>query len=364
MTPAWVGLLVIVASFPAFPHPKEAPFTLIAPADGSVLSAGLEGHANLTLRYHLSAPGATRLCLNLRRAALQYYRGPLVRRADDATLVPYARGCYTPGQPVTLQQLSVGSYALEAVVEDERGGHLDDASCVFAVSRTLNDASAASGDAQPALVPTYEWQVVAAGQSIPSGLEVKMTLHESHSQEEARLSDGAGTSNPPTLARIPPVWRLQVYVGHGFGFARQDVLRTTSIRSVEEAMRRSLVLRHGESCAPHPQLWVGSERLAPSETAEQVNLFARRQSNGLAVKLVPCTNEGDEDVEGRKEDSARTGEASHAEGGSEEGTAGVEHRVEGVETGARGGSGGGGRADAAGHHLALAVVEGPAKDQR
>ena len=46
-----------------------------------------------------------------------------------------------------------------------------------------------------AFEPTYEWQEVAQGQSVPSGLDVRLSLDGTHK----------------TLARILPTWRLQAW---------------------------------------------------------------------------------------------------------------------------------------------------------
>ena len=250
------------------------------------MASAASDQANITLRYHLSTVGAARLCLDLHRAPLQYYRGPIIRRTDDAALVPYARGCYAPGQPVILQKLPLGSYALKATVEDVHGSRLTDASCVFAVSR------ATAPNAERTFEPTYEWAAVPAGAMIPSGLEVKLTMHEKHAELQGDGPEAAPQAeDPPRLARIPPTWRLQVWVGQGFGFARQDVTRTTTVERLEAAIRASLVLHHGEGCAPFPMLWIGSERLGASETAEGATLFTRRAN--LIVKLTPCAGEED-----------------------------------------------------------------------
>ena len=72
-----------LASFPAFPKVDphvEPPLTLIEPADGAIILAGAANSANFTLRYYLSAGSVARLCLELKRAPLRYYRGPILER--------------------------------------------------------------------------------------------------------------------------------------------------------------------------------------------------------------------------------------------------------------------------------------------
>ena len=275
-------MLAVVAAlaFPAFPSETLA---IVAPADGATIVVSDEGDsANVTLKYVLAAPGATRLCLDLRRAALQYYRGPLLRRRQDAAAhAPYAKGCYAVGQPVTLEKLSLGSFVLHATAEGAASGAvLGRATSFFAVTY-VNAA---------AFVPTYAWQPVADGQSIPSGLEVKLQLHGG--------AENATDEPPPQrLARIPPTWRLQVYVGSfegvSYGFAREDVTAASTIRDVEAAMRRGLPSHSHRTraasdapCAPRLELWLGGARLSPDETAEEARLFTRR--GALTAKVLPC----------------------------------------------------------------------------
>jgi hypothetical protein len=98
-------VIVFLASFPAFPKVDphdEHSLTLIEPADGAIILAGAANSANFTLRYYLSAGSVARLCLELKRAPLRYYRGPMLER-DPASFAAYAKGCYAPGTPVTLQ---------------------------------------------------------------------------------------------------------------------------------------------------------------------------------------------------------------------------------------------------------------------
>ena len=102
---------------------------------------------------------------------------------------------------------------------------------------------------------------------------------------------------PQRLARIPPTWRLQVYVGSfegvSYGFAREDVTAASTIRDVEAAMRRGLPSHSHRTraasdapCAPRLELWLGGARLSPDETAEEARLFTRR--GALTAKVLPC----------------------------------------------------------------------------
>jgi len=282
MTPLMAPLVLL---FPAFPK-ADPVLQLAEPTDGAIILAGPDATANISLRYSLSAPGASRLCLDLQRAPLRYYRGPILDR--ESTFSPYAKGCYAPGQPVTLQKLGLGAFLLSASAESSGGARLGSTSVHFAITPqpqgTLTRAEGSDGPPPSVFVPSYEWAAVGHDQSIPSGLEVRMQLHD-------HKANGAD-EEPPRYARIPPTWRLQVFAGKGIGFLRHDVHREATITAIEVGLRAALPMSHGElqhlHCPPQVELWLGStERLEPSLTAERANLFSRRSA--LVAKLVRCT---------------------------------------------------------------------------
>ena len=274
-----LALSLLLLTFPTLP--AQAEFVVAEPEDGAIYATGAASSKNLSLRYALTGlPGATRLCLELRRGSLYVYRGPVLHR-DPEALAHYAKGCFAVGQPVTLQKLVAGNYHLRASAQSDAGVSLANASAVFGV----DDGTRADAEAQPAaaarpaeLAPTYEWQDVAPGQSVPAGLEIRLSLGE-----EQRL------------ARIPATWRLQtsLYAGQHFrGFLRTDVRRDTSVADLErQAAEQAAKLTHKAPddaarqrlCAT---LTVGSERLAASETVEGAALFQRRGK--LRVELEPC----------------------------------------------------------------------------
>ena len=77
-------------------------------------------------------------------------------------------------------------YSLAAALRDGRDAvSMTHAPIFFAVAEQRPDA----------FEPTYEWQEVAQGQSVPSGLDVRLSLDGTHK----------------TLARILPTWRLQAW---------------------------------------------------------------------------------------------------------------------------------------------------------
>jgi hypothetical protein len=180
----------------------------------------------------------------------------------------YAAGCFAPGEPITLQGLPVGEYQLLAGVLAAESLLANASAPFFAVAEPLaREPSAAPGSAS-VFEPTYEWRELRREQSVPAGLEIQLPL------------DGA-----PRRARIPSEWRLQLYLGKGYSFFRADVSRGTPLRALEEQAAAYVAARRRASAiarlAPAwaggcVALWHGAERLAPSMTAEEAQLFARR----------------------------------------------------------------------------------------
>ena len=111
---------------------------------------------------------------------------------------------------------------------------------------------------QEGFEPTYEWQPIANGQAIPSGLEVQLTMHEA--------ADGS-REPPPRLARIPPLWRLQIWLGSFF--ARIDVSRGTTVAQLEAEAGRQLTARRNARCTVTLRVKKQHERL-PAERAGAV----------------------------------------------------------------------------------------------
>mmetsp|Transcript_4262 Transcript_4262/g.10115 ORF Transcript_4262/g.10115 Transcript_4262/m.10115 type:complete len:239 (+) Transcript_4262:52-768(+) len=73
-------------------------------------------------------------------------------------------------------------------------------------------------------VPTYEWQSLSESQSVPAGLEIRLPL-DGVSQKEAR---------------IPPTWRLQLWLGKELGFFRPEVKRKMQLRELRTAIAEHL----------------------------------------------------------------------------------------------------------------------------
>ena len=260
-----LALIISTLHYPSLSALSEPTheFAILAPADNSLLHAPANGTADLELRY--IARGYTgRLCLTLTHGQLRYYRGPVLHR-DESLLTPYAKGCFTIGQPITLQGLGTGMYSLAAELRSATADAVlapPPPTVFFGVVEQVADA----------FVPTYEWQEVAEGQSVPSGLDVKLSLDGTHR----------------TLARILPAWRLQVWPvdaagahPHGLGFVRHEVTRRSLLREVEAAaVAQARARGAGPACAA--ALWAGAEPLDASLSVEEAQLFARRG----ALKLV------------------------------------------------------------------------------
>lgn len=133
-------------------------------------------------------------------------------------------------------------------------------------------------------VPSYEWQQVYPWQSIPPGLEVQLPL------------DGAGKKR----ARVPPAWRLQLYVpggqrdeegggsgnsnnGGGGFFVRTDLSAASTVLDL-----RQEIARHPRFGLPLERVRVslGGRVLGDEETSAELDLFNRQK------ELVPLVDRG------------------------------------------------------------------------
>ena len=144
-------------------------------------------------------------------------------------------------------------------------------------------------------VPSYDFQPIPVGVSVPSGLEVKLVLQKDQA--------AAGSVRFPRLARIPSTWRLQLWLGSIF--ARISVSRNTTVESIEKEAARQLGARKaakaerlrrrdGQTAAtiPEPQCTVellirsrGSRiRLPPAQSAEAAELFTHQATHALVAK--------------------------------------------------------------------------------
>ncbi|CAN0439119.1 unnamed protein product, partial [Hapterophycus canaliculatus] len=127
-------------------------------------------------------------------------------------------------------------------------------------------------------VPSYEWQQVHPWQSVPPGLEVQLPL------------DGVGQKR----ARVPPAWRLQLYIpggeqGDGGGSKTQDggffVRTDLSAGSTVLDLRREIARQPRFGLAlERVRLSLGGRVLGDEETAEGLDLFNRQK------ELVPLVN--------------------------------------------------------------------------
>lgn len=122
---------------------------------------------------------------------------------------------------------------------------------------------------QEDFVPSYEWQQVYPWQSVPPGLEVQLPL------------DGVGQKR----ARVPPSWRLQLYVpggqerggggaGAGGFFVRTDLRAGSTVLEL-----RQEIARHPRFGLPigSVRLSLGGRVLGDQETAEGLDLFNRQR---------------------------------------------------------------------------------------
>merc|ERR1719393_104579 len=109
------------------------------------------------MRYVVRGYATGRICLTMQHGQLAYFRGPLLHH-DLAQLAPYAKGCFSVGQPITLQGLGTGMYSLAAELRSATDETvLADTSLIFFAVVAIDE------NLQP-FVPTYEWQEVQEGQ--------------------------------------------------------------------------------------------------------------------------------------------------------------------------------------------------------
>jgi len=272
-------------SFPALlAQPSEPPtanasgcrLEILRPADASIAYTDPErGSADVHLEY--SASRADRLCLDLLRGPVVYYRGP-VRQASDRGMLSYATGCFAPSQPVLLQGLPQGSYVLRAAL----GGECNATSAFLILNATGPVNGGATAAAAAEFVPTYAWSTIGPTQSVPAGIEVRLALDGSHAR----------------TGRIPPLWRLQLPLGPGArsGFVRADVGRDTPLTEVEAAAalaaarhaRRRLAAAGDAVGAVSGDarcfsMWDAGVRLPAESTVGEARVFARRP----LLRLVP-----------------------------------------------------------------------------
>ena len=121
--------------------------------------------------------------------------------------------------------------------------------------------------------PSYEWTNVPDDASIPAGLEVKLVLQP----------DEATGARRPKVARIPPSWRLQLWLDDFHIFARVDVARDTRLAQVEEDIAKQAMAHRTTARDCVTSLWSNGARLPPGGTAEQADLFGKQRT--LVAKL-------------------------------------------------------------------------------
>jgi hypothetical protein len=127
-------------------------------------------------------------------------------------------------------------------------------------------------------VPSYAWRDLAQGEAVPAGLDVELPL------------DGRRKR-----ARIPPTWRLQLWVeaparGCKAGFWREDVTRTTIVAELAASLTRWEATRcAADAEAPVLELAYGdlaaaTDPLHSLANAEEVDLFGHVLGRLLVVR--------------------------------------------------------------------------------
>lgn len=116
--------------------------------------------------------------------------------------------------------------------------------------------------------PSYEWAAIAPGQSIPPGIETRLSL----------------SGNGARWARIPPRWRLHVVQTPGDDACRVDVSRSMRLadlrRALAEAFRLGGDIQCIEAVRADGVLIAGNSKGIESwaQTVEGAQLFGRRIS--------------------------------------------------------------------------------------
>uniref|UniRef100_A0A7S2GH90 Uncharacterized protein n=1 Tax=Octactis speculum TaxID=3111310 RepID=A0A7S2GH90_9STRA len=113
--------------------------------------------------------------------------------------------------------------------------------------------------------PTYEWGPIGAHQSVPEGLEIVLGM------------DGTRTRS----GRIPPVWRLQLWVDQAHRFVRVDVNRESRLSTITAEAGRVLGVNPSRVRVSCPA--GDSSPLDPQATAEELHLFERRRSLRMSL---------------------------------------------------------------------------------
>lgn len=116
----------------------------------------------------------------------------------------------------------------------------------------------------PAFTPTYEWQRVPAGTSLPAGLDVELPL------------DGVGAQR----ARIPPCWTLQLWVGDAHGYFRANVEITTTVFEL-----RAAAARHVGVPPERITLRLDGTTVDDASTARELDLFVRQTALEVVLEV-------------------------------------------------------------------------------
>lgn len=115
----------------------------------------------------------------------------------------------------------------------------------------------------------YDWQEVRREDHVTPGLEITMNLDTGH-----------------RMARIPPTWRLQIWVSTSSRFVRCDVSRSTSIQQITAAVAESLgVDASAVDLVDKAAISQGPiSRGDLNATAEDLRLFDRRRHLDIVLR--------------------------------------------------------------------------------
>jgi len=145
-----------------------------------------------------------------------------------------------------------------------RASRASRAAAAPAAAPAAGSATAAAGAGPARFTPTYEWQALPDGCTVPAGLDIDLPL------------DGQ-----PRRARIPPRWQLRIWLSDEHGFLRLDVRRSTTIGEVRDAASERA---RADGASRSVRLALAGRELEDHLTVEQAGLFGR--TGELRAELV------------------------------------------------------------------------------
>ena len=157
------------------------------------------------------------------------------------------------------------------------------------------------GVAGSGFLPSYEWQAVAEGESVPPGLEVRLPLQDPAGATTAAgaAGAGAGCAREARTARIPPTWQLKLWLpAPASVYVRVDVNRNMTVGEITREIISFVSTEYQEgqfkeqdctalaTSGPPQLVYVSSgAALDGTSTAEAAGLFQLLLEKDLEVRF-------------------------------------------------------------------------------